>query len=102
LKAPHERLFRDIAWSTEQVARQTLDRAVELDLPVHVLPTWYDVDDVAALRMLTAELFEGASFAPDLHPNEPRHTRALLQSLFETSDLRDRLSLQDASWRAAE
>jgi uncharacterized protein len=101
LKAKHHRLFEDIAWSTERVAQQTLERAAELDLPVHMLPTWYDVDDVAGLEMLRAELLEGRSFAPDLCPAQPRHTRALIQSLVETSDLKDRLSL-NALRRAAE
>jgi uncharacterized protein len=101
LKAKHHRLFEDIAWSTERVAQQTLERAAELDLPVHMLPTWYDVDDVAGLEMLRAELLEGRSFAPDLCPAQPRHTRALIQSLVETSHLKDRLSL-NALRRAAE
>ena len=101
LKAQHHRLFENIAWSTEHVARQTLERAAELDLPVHILPTWYDVDDVAGLRTLRAELFESRSFAPDLCPAQPRHTRALIQSLVEASDLEDRLGL-NALRRAAE
>jgi uncharacterized protein len=102
VKTAHHRLFEDVAWSTEQVARQTLERAAELGLPVHVLPTWYDVDDVRALRMLQAELFEDQSFALDLRPNRPRHTRALIQSLTKTSDLRDRLAFNRAFEGAAE
>src|SRR5262245_13350861 len=102
LKAAHRRLFDDIAWSTEHVARQTLDRAAELGLPVHVLPEWYDVDDVRALRMLQAELFEGASFAPGQQPNQPRRTRALMQSLIANAELRERLASDDAFGRAAE
>jgi rSAM/selenodomain-associated transferase 1 len=101
VKAQHHRLFQDIAWSTEHVAQQTLERAAELDLPVHVLPNWYDVDDIAALKMLQAELFEGQSFAPDLCPAQPRYTRALIQSLIETSDFKERL-LFNAFRRAAE
>jgi rSAM/selenodomain-associated transferase 1 len=101
LKRGHRRLFEDITWSTEHVARQTLDRAAELELPVHVLPTWYDVDDASALRTLQAELFDGRSFAPELRPNRPRHTLALMQSLLETSDLEDRLGC-NAFGRAAE
>ena len=101
LKAQHHRLFQNIAWSTEHVAHQTLERAAELDLPVHVLPTWYDVDDIAGLKMLRAELFDGQSFAPDLCSARAQHTRALIQSLVETSDLKDRLSL-NALRRAAE
>ncbi len=101
LKAKHQRLFEDIAWSTERVAQQTLERAAELDLPVHMLPTWYDVDDLAALKMLRAELFEGQSFAPDLCPAQPRHTRTLIQSLIEASDLEERLAFNPLK-RAAE
>jgi uncharacterized protein len=94
LKAKHHRLFEDIAWSTERVAQQTLERAAELKLPVHILPTWYDVDDVAGLKIMRAELFEGQSFAPGLCPAQPRHTRALIQSLVETSDLEERLAFK--------
>jgi len=92
LKAKHHRLFEDIAWSTERVAQQTLERAAELKLPVHMLPTWYDVDDLAALKMLRAETVRGQSFAPDLCPAQPRHTRALIQSLIDASDLEERLA----------
>jgi hypothetical protein len=42
--------------------------------------------------MLRAELLEGRSFAPDLCPAQPRHTRALIQSLVETSGLEERLA----------
>jgi rSAM/selenodomain-associated transferase 1 len=101
MKEAHRRLFEDVAWSTEHVAEQTRARADELGLPVHILPTWYDVDDVRALRMLQAELAGNASFAMDLSPNRPRHTRMLMQSLMERSDLQDRLAL-NAFRRAAE
>ena len=47
LKEPHRRLFEDIAWSTERVAEQTIERAHEIGLPIHALPTWYDIDDRA-------------------------------------------------------
>ena len=46
LKTAHRRLFEDIAWSTERVAEQTLERAREIGLEVYRLPVWYDVDDV--------------------------------------------------------
>jgi rSAM/selenodomain-associated transferase 1 len=100
-KAMHPRLFQDIAWSSEHVARQTLEHAAELGLSVHMLPTWYDVDDVRTLRTLQAELFEGQSFALDLQPNAARHTRALMQLLLRSADLRDRLACADFR-RAAE
>jgi uncharacterized protein len=101
VKARHRRLFEDIAWSTQHVTRQTQERAAELRLPMHILPTWYDVDDVSALKMLVAELFEGQSLAAGLRPASPRHTRALLQSLLESSQLKDRFAL-DAFRGAAE
>ena len=56
LKAAHRRLFEDIAWSTDCVAEQTLQRAAEINLDVHMLPVWYDVDDVDGLRRLHDEL----------------------------------------------
>jgi rSAM/selenodomain-associated transferase 1 len=102
LKRLHARLFQEMPWSTERVARQTLDRAAELSLPVHRLPAWYDVDDVRALRLLRAELFEGASFAPPLRPGPARHSRALLQTLLNETDLQERLAAFDTLRRAAE
>jgi rSAM/selenodomain-associated transferase 1 len=92
LNALHPELFREIAWSTEHVARQTLDRAATLGLPVYMLPQWYDVDDADTLQTLVAELFEGATYRRDLCSGQPRHTRALLQALFENSGLRERLT----------
>jgi rSAM/selenodomain-associated transferase 1 len=56
LKTAHRRLFEDIAWSTERVAEQTLQRAAEIGLEVYRLPVWYDVDDVESLRRLQSEL----------------------------------------------
>ena len=56
LKHPHRRLFEDIAWSTEHVFRQTLERARELALDTVTLAGWYDVDDAASLRLLVDEL----------------------------------------------
>ncbi len=81
LKAPHRRLFDDIDWSTERVAGQTLARAREIGLDVHILPAWYDVDDQAALRQLHDELFAGASFDPDLEPHDAVHTADLMMAL---------------------
>jgi hypothetical protein len=56
IKRPRPRLFRGIAWSTDQVTPQTLARAAELGLRVAQLPTWYDVDTPADLDRLLAEL----------------------------------------------
>jgi rSAM/selenodomain-associated transferase 1 len=59
LKHPHRQLFRDIAWSTEQVYQQTAERAASIGLELATLPAWYDVDDAASLSWLCRELFAG-------------------------------------------
>ena len=59
LKQPHRRLFEDIAWSTEIVLRQTLERAAELGLDAAMLASWYDVDDAAGLKLLRRDLLGG-------------------------------------------
>jgi hypothetical protein len=57
LKKAHRRLFEQIDWSTERVFEQTVAAAREINLPVHLLQTWYDVDDRATLSHLCRELF---------------------------------------------
>lgn len=86
LKAAHRRMFEDIAWSTERVAEQTRERAQEIGLALHVLPEWYDVDDVASLQRLHAEIFDGGLAigrnGAALPPHAARHTAALLNELW--------------------
>jgi rSAM/selenodomain-associated transferase 1 len=65
LKRPHRRLFEEIAWSTERVLRQTVNRAAEIGLEVHRLPVWYDVDDIAGLRRLIGDLAAPDHTGPD-------------------------------------
>ena len=55
MTAAHAHLFADIAWSTDSVAETTRLRAAQLGLEVVELPTWYDVDDQAALERLMEE-----------------------------------------------
>jgi uncharacterized protein len=88
LKAAHERMFQDIAWSTERVAEQTRARASEIGLDVDVLPLWYDVDDVEDLRLLHAQLCgdNGAPTGGRLRPHQARYSKALLQSLWPDGD----------------
>lgn len=57
LKKNHHRLFEQIDWSTDRVLEQTKAAAREINLAVHLLPTWYDVDDHATLSRLCQELF---------------------------------------------
>jgi len=67
VKKPHPRLFEQIDWSTEHVLNQTIQRAMELELEVKLLPSGYDVDDDASLRRLCNELLAhttSANIAP--------------------------------------
>jgi rSAM/selenodomain-associated transferase 1 len=80
LKHAHRNLFNEIAWSTSDVLARTRQRAAEIDLPVELLPPWYDVDDAETLEQLCEELFcnsglSGAYAAP--------HTRAFLQAIIQ-------------------
>jgi uncharacterized protein len=93
IKRPHRHLFEDVDWSTDRVARQSIERAREIGLEVHELPVWYDVDDQHALRLLHAELFEGRSFNPELMPFAASHTAALMRRLAMDSDLANRLGV---------
>lgn len=96
LKTAHRRLFDDIDWSTGRVAAQTLERAREIRLPVHVLPAWYDVDERDALRRLYGELFEGRAFAAELRSHPAPRTAALMRTLLRHADLAGRLDLAPA------
>jgi len=78
LKQAHKNLFDRIAWSTADVLARTKQRAAEINLPVELLPSWYDVDDAQTLDRLCEELFfilpsDGAYPAP--------HTRAFLDTI---------------------
>ena len=61
-------LFAGIAWSTRDVLSQTLARAGAKKIDLTLLPFWYDVDDVADVKMLDAHLgwsaSQGRSVAP--------------------------------------
>ena len=80
VKKAHRRLFEDITWSTEHVARETLERAAGTGLETIQLPTWYDVDDAATLRALCDELFAGSRGTDGFHAPQ---TRAFLAGLIE-------------------
>ena len=89
LKFAHRRMFEDITWSTERVAEQSLARAREIGLDVHMLPAWYDVDDIDGLRRLQAELRDcAAKAAPqDLAaPHRAVHAAKLMNELARDRD----------------
>ena len=50
LKSAPAALFEGITWSTEKVLQQTLAAAARLGLRVHLLPEWYDIDDLPTLH----------------------------------------------------
>jgi hypothetical protein len=69
LRRPAPRLLREVRMSTPTVTRDTLALAAAEHMTLHQLPPWYDVDTVAELERLRAEL-------PSLAPDRARHTRA--------------------------
>jgi uncharacterized protein len=59
MKRAEPRVFERIAWSTESVYAETVDRVREAGLELVELPRWYDVDDAATLGVLEHELLRG-------------------------------------------
>lgn len=86
LRRLHRRLFEGIAWSTDQVYSETLQRAAELDLRVITLPAWYDVDDQGSLQQLLVHLFESPATheTGGLLVRPASATKAFLQHILET------------------
>jgi uncharacterized protein len=81
LKKLHWTLFEDIQWSTENVLEQTINRARKIDLEVHLLPAWYDIDNGLTLRRLCRELFTFNGAASDGYPAPV--TREYLKELLQ-------------------
>ena len=63
-KRPYPRLIREVTMSTTHVLQDTLAIAKELNLNVHLLPTWYDVDTAVDVKRVQAELIENTAVAP--------------------------------------
>lgn len=81
LKKLQRELFEGIEWSTDRVFEQTVQRAREIGLPVHLLPTWYDVDDRATLIRLCQEFFGANGSTVAGHPAPA--TRQFLDELLQ-------------------
>jgi glycosyltransferase A (GT-A) superfamily protein (DUF2064 family) len=64
LHVPCPELFVGVAWSTERVLAETLERAARAGRRLAVLAPWYDVDTMADLRRLAAELRVTEAGAP--------------------------------------
>ncbi len=79
VRGTHQRLFQDIAWSTDVVARQTAERAKEIGLELITLAPWYDVDDAETLRRLISELTTGPHDADQRYA--ALHAKAVVLSL---------------------
>jgi hypothetical protein len=95
LKRPHRRLFEDIAWSTESVFRQTVERAKSVALDTVTLPSWYDVDDAASLRWLCREVLGGGGPPGCVRPGYAApETSAYMRSLV-AAGCRKRLGIED-------
>jgi len=72
LKKPTPRLLREVHMSTPTVAADTMALAKEEGLNLVMLPTWYDIDDIASLSRLIKEIEE-------LEQMSPTHTCYFLQ-----------------------
>ncbi len=88
LKKLHRSLFEGIAWSTNRVLEQTIERAEQIGLEIHLLPTWYDVDDRTTLSRLCHEFFDENGGSPDAFPAPA--TRGYLDDLLKREG-RDRI-----------
>lgn len=85
LKAAHAAPFERITWSTGSVLAETRERVAEAGLTLVELPTWYDVDDGATLRVLAAELLDGQRPAfTQVDGYDAQATRTYLQGLAAT------------------
>jgi rSAM/selenodomain-associated transferase 1 len=78
LRKMYRRMFAEIDWSTNRVFEQTKQRALELNLSLHFLPSGFDVDNRASLHRLCDELFIPAEPAPQ---NSAPATRKFLGDL---------------------
>jgi hypothetical protein len=91
MKRAHAGLFEDIAWSTDRVFSQTVERAEALGLPVLVLPAWYDVDTAGTLQALIDEVLDGKAFRSVGAPTPATWTREYLGALVQARGLRARI-----------
>ena len=60
-------IFEGIAWSTEIVFRQTLEKIQGINAKLGLLPPWYDVDTPTGLQLLRDHLF-GIDLAGESSP----------------------------------
>jgi hypothetical protein len=75
MNKPHPQLLKEVQMSTPNVLSDTLALAKKSNLKVSLLPEWYDIDTVAELSQLHAELT-----SPDQH-EIGAHTRRWLAAM---------------------
>jgi glycosyltransferase A (GT-A) superfamily protein (DUF2064 family) len=78
---PIPRLLREVQMSTPTVAADTIALAVASGLRLHLLPTWYDIDDAASLIRLAKEV-------ENSDPQVAAHTRRFMAQHFKEDWLR--------------
>jgi hypothetical protein len=82
LKRIHSNLFESVNWSTATVFAETIAAANTANLETVILPLWYDVDDAATLKVLTAELLHKTPPSFTVIPGyAAEHTCNFLRSL---------------------
>ncbi|UCE02931.1 MAG: DUF2064 domain-containing protein, partial [Candidatus Latescibacterota bacterium] len=78
LRRPRSGLLRDVAWSSDQTLRDTLERARGECLRVELLHSWTDVDDPEDLEVLATQI-EQLRAKGNVHT--ARHTERALRAL---------------------
>lgn len=72
LSRPEWRLFEGIPWSSDAVARVTLERAATIGATIASLEPWYDVDDLTTLRRALSGSHPESLFRRALGPIEAK------------------------------
>ena len=75
LKTPQPRLFQGINWSSSTVLADTLAQAGRLELTVHLLPSWLDIDTIADLQAFVR--------SPKTPPTPGWHSYELAKTLLD-------------------
>lgn len=88
LKKAHRSLFQEINWSTGSVFSETVRKVRELDLPLHLLPESYDVDDSVTLARLCRDLVDKDGDEKEI---SARATRSFLLQIIDREG-RERIS----------
>lgn len=91
VKHAEPRIFEGVAWSTDRVYAETVERVREVGMELVELPKWYDVDDARTLAILERELIHGElpPFAT-LHGFNAEWTREML-----AERVRDRMETKE-------